>query len=290
MGFFDAIKSIFGDRVDVAKRFETIKKANYGTMSKFLIVRDRKNDNRICGLKIIDMEKLKQVEARWVGQNKPSEGEISSRFNHPYIAKTFEYGMTTQNENYILFEYLEGLGMNTMILNHPNQLDGRRLMFLRQGAEAIQTVHDAGFIHRDICPRNFLLNSDGSVMKLTDFGLSVPASGVFLQPGNRTGTPNYMAPELVRRRPTDQRLDIFAYGMTMYEIMTGDLPWPRGATGQAAMSHDTPPVPLLELKPNADPVLAAAIMSCIESNPNKRCPTMKHFLQQIKYVRAENVL
>ena len=69
-----------------------------------------------------------------------------------------------------------------------------------------------------------------------------------MQPGNRTGTPNYMAPELVRRRPTDQRLDVFAFGVTAYEFCTFELPWLRGTTGMAAMTPRPaadrhPPVP-----------------------------------------------
>ena len=80
---------------------------------------------------------------------------------------------------------------------------------LRQAAEALAAVHRAGYIHRDICPRNFVVDKDCESLKLIDFGLTVPATPPFMQPGNRTGTPNYMAPEVVRRRPTDQRLDIF---------------------------------------------------------------------------------
>ena len=79
-------------------------------------------------------------------------------------------------------------------------------------AEALQYVHAQEFIHRDVCPRNFIYESETGNVKLIDFGLSLPARKEFMQPGNRTGTPLYMAPEVVRRRWTDQRLDIFATG------------------------------------------------------------------------------
>ena len=113
-------------------------------------------------------------------------------------------------------------------------------------------VHAAGFIHRDICPRNFLLTNNRDDLKLIDFGLTVPATRMFMQPGNRTGSPNYMAPELVRRRATDQRLDVFAFGVTAYEFCTFRLPWLRGTTGMAAMSHDQPPTDIRKYRP-ADP-------------------------------------
>ena len=114
-------------------------------------------------------------------------------------------------------------------------------------AEAIEAVHKAGFIHRDVCPRNFIHNAEDDSVKMIDFGLTVPATKEFLQPGNRTGTPLYMAPEVVRRRPTDQRLDIFAFGVTAYQLLTFTFPWPvNDTTGVGAMSHDHQPRSILE--------------------------------------------
>ena len=125
--------------------------------------------------------------------------------------------------------------------------------------------------------------------KLTDFGLSVPATGPFLQPGNRTGTPNYMAPELVRRFPTDHRVDVFSFGVTAYEICTNELPWPRGTTGLAAMTHDQPPHDIRRCRPTIHPDLAAAIHACIEPDLRARCPSMKEFLRRIRGIEREDV-
>jgi serine/threonine-protein kinase len=182
-------------------------------------------------------------------------------------------------------EFLEGAGMNSLLVAKDEEiLEGRRLKFIRQTAEALAEVHDAGFIHRDICPRNLLLTGDKETCKLTDFGLSVPATRLFMQPGNRTGTPNYMAPELVRRRPTDQRLDIFAFGVTAYEMLTYELPWPRGSTGMAAMSHDQAPIDIREHRPGIHPDLAKAIHAAIEPEVKRRCPSMSRFLFMIRKV------
>ena len=117
-------------------------------------------------------------------------------------------------------------------------MDGQRLVLLRQAAEAIASVHKAGFIHRDICPRNFVVSRDGDSLKLIDFGLTVPATAPFMAPGNRTGTANYMAPEVVRRRATSTRLDVFSFGVTAYELCAFALPWPKGQ-GKEAMVHGT---------------------------------------------------
>ena len=131
---------------------------------------------------------------------------------------------------------------------------------------------------------NLLLTGDGENVKLIDFGLSVPATKPFMMPGNRTGTPNYMAPELVRRRPTDLRIEVFSFGVTAYEICTFELPWLRGTDGMAAMTHDRPPADIRKYAPNINPVLAGAIHACIEPERRNRCGSMRDFLQMIRSV------
>jgi eukaryotic-like serine/threonine-protein kinase len=118
----------------------------------------------------------------------------------------------------------------------------------------------------------------------------VPAEKPYMQPGNRTGTPLYMAPEVVRRRPTDQRLDIFSFGVTAYHTCCYELPWPVSETsGLAALAHDTsPPKSLLEWRPTLNKTLAEAIMKCMQPNPDKRYASMDAFLQQIRDVQQDD--
>ncbi len=289
MGFLDRIKAtLFSSKLNVSSRFELLREAISGTMSKFYMARDRQT-GEVVGLKILDREKTTLFEARFKGLVKPTEGEIAIQFDHPYIVMTYEYGLTVDDAQYLVMEFLEGAGMNSVLVGRDSTLEGRRVKFIRQVAQALAEVHSAGYLHRDICPRNLILTGDGEALKLTDFGLSVPATKMFMQPGNRTGTPNYMAPELVRRYQTDQRLDVFAFGVTAYEICTFELPWMRGTTGMAAMTHDQPPTDIREYRPNIHPVLAKAIHQCIEPNFKKRCPSMEHFLQMISRVEHEDV-
>lgn len=287
MALFDKISGIFqGKKLNVRSRFELLRKAISGTMSKFYMARDRRTD-QIVGLKILDPEKTAAFMARFKGLKKPSEGEIAVQFDHPRIVKTLEHGLTTDGEQYLVMEFLEGAGMNSLLIGRDPVLDGRRVRFIRQLAEGLAAVHEKGFLHRDICPRNVLLAGEGENIKLIDFGLAVPATKEFMQPGNRTGTPNYMAPELVRRLNTDHRLDIFSFGVTAYEICSFELPWLRGVTGQAAMTHDQPPTDIRDYCPKINPVLAKAIHYCIEPNLNKRCKSMQEFLTLISRVKEE---
>jgi len=259
-----------------------------GTMSKFHKARDRKTD-RIVGLKICDSEKTALFEARFKELNKPSEGEIAASMRHPRIVETYEYGVTVKDQNYIVMEYLQGVGLHALVRQRDLRLAGKRVVLVRQMAEAIHAVHEAGYIHRDVCPRNFIVTDDFESLKLIDFGLTLPDLPAFRQPGNRTGTPMYMAPEIVRRRPTDRRVDIFAFGVSAYELLTFELPWPHADTsGVGALSHDTDaPVPILELRPQLDPTLAEAVTECLAPNRDQRTPSLDAFLRRIRRVETE---
>jgi len=290
MGIWKQLGGLFGQRkkpVDIQQRFELLRAAITGTMSKVYLARDRQT-GRTVALKILDPEKTAIIEARFKGLGKPSEGEIAVQLKHPNIVETFEYGWTTRGEPYLVMEYLDGEVVSHMLVARDPLLDGRRLSYIRQAAEAVAAVHEAGFIHRDICPRNLIAVDNHETIKLIDFGLTVPATPPFMRPGNRTGTPNYMAPELARRQPTDQRIDVFSFGVTAYEILTGELPWPRGTTGLAAMSHVQPGADIRKYRPQIHPKLAEAVHACIEPELGRRCPSMRHFLRMIHRLERED--
>ena len=257
MGLLDQFKSLLEGKLSISQRYELLREAVSGTMSSFHMAKDKKT-GEVVGLKVLDPEKTEFFEARFKGLEKPSEGEIAIQISHDYIVKTIDYGITNSGEHYVLMEYLDGPGLNVLIKERSPLLNGNRLKLIKQMAQSIGVVHQAGFIHRDICPRNFICANDATELKLIDFGLSVPATKDFMQPGNRTGTPNYMAPEVVRRRPTDQRVDIFSLGVTVYQLCALELPWPsQDVTGKAAMLHDTKaPVNLLDVCPKLNPKLA----------------------------------
>lgn len=289
MGFVDKLKSLFGEsKLDVQGRYELVREAVHGTMSNFYMARDRRT-GEIVGLKICDLQKTEVFENRFTGLDKPSEGEVASQMDHPNIVKTLAHGTTTNGEHYVIMEYLEGVGLNSLIHQKASELDGRRIPLIRQMAAALQAVHDAGFIHRDICPRNFICDNRLSTIKLIDFGLTVPAQKEYMQPGNRTGTPAYMAPEVVRRRATDKRLDLFAFGVTVYQMCAFRLPWPgQDVSGKAAMSHDTKaPDPLLDVVPQLNHRLAKAVMDCLEVDPANRPQSCTEFLSRLTGVVSE---
>lgn len=289
MGLFNSLKSMFSSgRINIHDRFELLREAISGTMSDFYQARD-KTSGKVVGLKILNTEKTEAVEGRFKLLNKPSEGEIGLSLKHPQIVETYEHGITNKGEQYVVMEFLDGPGLNSLIIGRDSRLQGKRLDLLRQAAEALAYVHKSGFIHRDVCPRNYVCSKDLKHLKLIDFGLTLPAKPEFMQPGNRVGTPNYMAPEVVRRKKTDQRVDIFAFGVTAFELYAFELPFPRGnATGTAALNHDKlEPRSITQFCPTIDPALAAAILQCLNPAPEQRPQTMDDFLKLIATVKND---
>ena len=186
MGIGSFFKSILeGGRVDIAARYEILREAVSGTMSDFHMARDRQTD-QIVGLKVLDKKKTDALDARFRGLNKPTEGEIASQLEHPRIVATMAHGLTTKGEQFIVMEFLDGPGLNSLIIGRSPLLEGNRLTLMREAAEALAHVHSSGFIHRDVCPRNFVCARDATSLKLIDFGLTVPAKREFMQPGIRT--------------------------------------------------------------------------------------------------------
>jgi serine/threonine-protein kinase len=186
-------------------------------------------------------------------------------------------------------EYIDGPGLHQLIAERKEDLlAGKRLDLITQMAESLAYLHRKEFIHRDICPRNYIVLKDMKKVKLIDFGLTLPATKAFMAPGNRTGTPLYMSPEIVRRRSTDKRVDIFSFAVTCYHMIAFDLPWQvSDTTGRAALQHDTsPPREITEHRPEIDKVLAGTIMAAMHPNPELRTPDMDTFLRQLRNVKT----
>jgi eukaryotic-like serine/threonine-protein kinase len=274
-------------RVNIKQRFELIGRVGQGSMSKVWRARDF-NTGKIVALKVLHKQKTLELESRFTGLNKPKEGEIAVQFHHPHIVKTLEHGLTTENEQFLVMEFIEGYSLSFLVEAQNEDMRTNCLKYIIQLGEAIQYFHQENWIHRDICPRNIMVSNEHE-LKLIDFGLVVPNTAPFLQPGNRTGTAAYMAPELIKRQKTSQKIDIFSYAVTCYEMLTKRLPWEAAETLDAVLQHiNTPPENIQNLLPELNPQVAETIMKGLELYPQDRWQTMDEMLEPLKEVYRIN--
>lgn len=276
------------EKVDIARRFELLARVGQGSMSKVWRARDVMT-GRMLAVKLLDKAKTERFEARFVGLNKPSEGQIAVSLQHPNIARTLEFGITTEEEQYLVMEFIEGLSLSYLVDTQNQQMKDNCLNYILQIGEGLDYIHKQNWIHRDLCPRNVMVDQDNMV-KLIDFGLMVPNTPDFQKPGNRTGTANYMAPELIKRQRTDQRIDIFSLSVTAYEMYTRRLPWEvtEQQTLDTVLQHiNKPPTPITELVPDIDPRVAEIIMKGLAPNPDDRWQSVAEMLIPLRKVHEE---
>lgn len=268
-------------KVDIAKRFDLIGRTGQGSMSRVWRARDTASGREVA-LKVLDRNKTLRFESRFPPGLKPAEGEIAVLLKHPNLVNTLEHGITTDDEPFLVMDFVEGFGLSFLVDMQNEMMQKHRVNFMVQLAQGIEYLHKEGFIHRDLCPRNVLVDPKG-VVKLIDFGLVVPNTPAFQAPGNRTGTANYMAPELIKRQKTDQRIDVFSFSVTCFEMYTKLMPWESGETLEAVMQHiNKPPKDIRNLVEGIDEQIAATIMKGLERDPQDRWQSISEMLVSLR--------
>jgi serine/threonine protein kinase len=268
--------------IDIAKRFDDMQRTGQGSMSKVYRTRDRQLGRTVC-LKVLDKEKLDKFRKRFPGILLPPEGAVLSALRHQNVVQVFDYGQTRARvpEECLVMEWIDGLGLNFLIETNSPHLKGKRVAYLTHVADGLEYIHQQDYMHRDICPRNIMVNQAG-IVKIIDFGLALPNRPEFRKPGNRTGTPSYMAPELIRRLPTDHRVDLFALGVTAYEAFTKHLPWERTQSFETLMKHmNNPGKDPREFAPDLDEKLAKFLLKAIARDPKDRFQTAAAFREAL---------
>ncbi len=278
--------SVHRRRVNLQRRFALVSETSRGSMSRVYRAIDNETGRTVC-LKIQLREKNQAATARASTQEpRPPEGEIAIQLAHPHIVRTFEYGDSNQGEHYLVMEYIDGVSFQYVRENRSART-AQKVELVAQAAEGLAAVHAAGFIHHDINPRNFLVDREQQV-KLIDFGLSVPNTPAFRRPGNRTGTLQYMAPELLRREPIDERIDIFAFGVFAFEFLTDRLPYDaNNSTTLMLQRINTEPLDPAVVKPKLSEELCEIIRKLTARKKEQRWPSMSKLAEALRSVPAK---
>jgi serine/threonine protein kinase len=215
-----------------------------------------------------------------------TEARAAGLLTHPNIVVVYDAG----EENglyYITMELIEGKSLQALIDSGHSFPVPRVLRIMEQTCSALQFAHERSIVHRDIKPANLMLTADDTV-KVTDFGTAkILQFGTVQQTTHVMGTPSYMSPEQVKGRPVDGRSDIFSLGVLLYEILTGEKPFPgQSITTVIYKIVNEEPIPPRTLNPSIHQGLSDIVMRALAKEPEVRYQSCRELLEDLRNYRA----
>src|SRR5712691_7332548 len=213
-----------------------------------------------------------------------TEARAAGLLTHPNIVVVYDAG-EEQGLFYITMELVEGRSLQTM-------LDARQLFplprvmrLMEQVCSALDFAHQRNVVHRDIKPANLMLTADDT-LKITDFGTAKILQFGTAQTSHVMGTPSYMSPEQVKGKPVDGRSDIFSLGVILYELMTGEKPFPgQNVTTVIYKIINEEPIPPRELDSSVHPGLSYVITRALAKLPEERYQSCRELLDALRNYR-----
>ena len=274
----------FSDGSLVAGRYRVVRLIGSGGAGDVFEVRDAALGGSVA------LKTLRPVLAESPIQIERFRREIQNarKVTHPNVCRIFDMGVQLSEGQECFFLTMELLAGHTL----ADRLDAGQVFTVAEAlpvalqiADGLQAAHDAGIVHRDLKPGNVILLDGGGVpggqgggrAVITDFGIALstgPDDIRLTQSGEVVGTPQYMAPEQLDPGPAQPTTDIYAFGLILYEMLTGRSPFDEGATPLASvlLRRQEPPRPIRQLLPTVDPTWEVTIMRCLEREPSRRFP------------------
>lgn len=209
--------------------------------------------------------------------------EVLSHLNQSeYVVGYVEHGKM-EGTLYLLMDYVEAENLKVLFGRHDPVLTENVAQILIDMALGLTDVHESGYMHLDFKPENVLVSRNGSV-RLIDFDLAQPIPEKPKKMSKNPGTPAYMAPEQLQRKPIDPRADIFAYGVAAYELVTNQKPFEGDSPGEilARQLDLSGPVAPREHNPDLPAALEKVILKCIAREPDRRYPFMSVLVRDLQ--------
>ncbi len=251
-------------------RYELDRELGKGAMGTVFLARDPRI-NRIVALKAIPIveefadRELDEVRARFF-----REAEMAGRLNHPAIVTVYDAG-EDNGIAWIAMEYIDGVLLSEFSSSDRLLPPEKVLEIIARAADALDYAHAQDVIHRDIKPANILFIPETLETRLTDFGIARLTNSSSTRSGIVLGTPSFMAPEQLDGRTVTGFSDIFALGVTLFQLLTGQLPF-RADSMTALMEKiaNAEPPPLRTIRPDLPNCCAAIVSQALAKNPSER--------------------
>ncbi|MCA9596234.1 MAG: protein kinase [Myxococcales bacterium] len=216
------------------------------------------------------------------------EAKAAAAVSHPNVVQITDFGTLPSGQPYFVMELLDGVPLSRVIRDGGPVPVQRAVGIAAQVAQALAAAHVAGVVHRDLKPDNIQVSpmGDRDLVKVLDFGLAKVAGGSrFTRAGMVFGTPHYMSPEQAAGEPSDHRVDVYALGIVLYEMLTGKLPFEADTFMGVLTKHIymTPSLPSQVLgDARVLGPLEAVVMRCLEKKPDKRFASMDELLAELE--------
>jgi len=264
-----------------AGRYQVIEKLGEGGMGIVYKAEDARL-KRTVALKFLPPELTKDIQAR---SRFVQEAQAAAALDHSNVCSVFEIG-EAEGATFIAMPYVRGGSLKDKIAAGPLPME-EALDIAGQVAEGLKGAHERGIVHRDIKPANIMLTENGQA-KIMDFGLAkLTGAADITKTLTVMGTVAYMSPEQARGEDVDRRTDIWSFGATLYEMLTGKMPFGRKSEQALVYSilHEAPE-PLTRLRPEVPLQLERVVQKALEKDLSRRYQTMSEILEDLKALRT----
>jgi tetratricopeptide (TPR) repeat protein/tRNA A-37 threonylcarbamoyl transferase component Bud32 len=222
---------------------------------------------------------LRQLEDRF-----KRELKLARQVTHPNVIRIHDLG-EVESTLYFTMEYVQGSDLATLLEREPKLPLSRILGLARQIASGLAAAHRAGIVHRDLKPGNIMVDAQDRAL-LMDFGIARSTSAATMQtvPGALVGTLDYMAPEQARGGPTDERTDVYAFGLILYELLAGSRPSysTEGGLSSLLARLEKGPPPLKTVLPDVPPDVERIVNKCLSTSPDARYPSANELVADLE--------
>jgi len=260
------------------QRYELAEKIGDGGMATVYRGRDVRL-NRVVAIKILHPHHATDLNFL---QRFSHEAQAAANLRHPSIVDIYDVGQE-ERQHFIVMEFVDGSDLKSMILRYKQLPVQQVLQITSAIADGLDAAHQLGMVHRDVKPQNIMVAHDGTA-KITDFGIAKSGlSTAQTETGVTFGTADYISPEQARGQPATAQSDIYALAVTIYEALTGQLPFTGDSAVAVALQHvGSKPPPIRRHNPSVSTALEQLIMRALAKNPTERPATAKEFGQLLR--------